>query len=422
MTEGGSPAIEHLTPKPEALPPEELEKFRARFPVLGRRIDDAPIIYLDSAATSLRSMDVRAAESAFDDEIGASAHRAQHSLGLEATDKFEEARASIAEFFGAHSEELVFTSHATHAANLVLRGTRIPSDGNIVTTEQEHHSLVLPLLDEREIRFAHVGVDGRIDPDEIAKHVDARTALVCLGHASNVTGAVQDISALVARIRRQSSARILLDCAQSAPHVDVSLRRFQVDYIMVSAHKLGGPTGVGLLLGTRDALAALTPLIRGGGAVRKVTTTGATWHEGPRRLEPGTPHAVGAIGFAAALQLLQRVGIEKLRAHGAALAMEFDRTLGDDDRIARLGPPGTQRLPLASLYFPKLSPTVEKLAEMLSARDKIMVRAGRHCAHPFFDGIGVNGTLRASAWAYNTLQEVDAFARAIKRILHGLRG
>jgi len=290
-----------------------------------------------------------------------------------------------------------------------------------VTTAQEHHAVLLPFYGRCDVRLIDVGRDGRIDLDRLLARVDAQTKLVALAHASNVTGAFVDVAALAAELKKRG-VRLLVDAAQSAPHVPLSVAALGADFVALSAHKMYGPTGVGVLLGKRDALESLSPAIRGGGAVLEVTRTSMAPRPLPRRLEPGTPPIAAVIGFGAALDALTQLGPHAISEHAAqvaaALVDEVERTPG----AALLGPArGGARVPLASIVFPNaphLSP--DDVARALSDAHGVCVRAGHLCCHPYFDGIQCAGALRASAGIYTSLDDVAAFGNALRDTLRGL--
>lgn len=398
-----------LSPDAEA----RLAALRADVPILARDFDGRRAVYLDSAATTLRPLRVLEAENSHALLLGGSVHRGRHLFSELATDAFEDARRRIARAIGADPREVIFTSGTTAALNLVALGWPLLPGQHVVTTRAEHHAVLLPFQARAPLRAAPVEADGRVDPERIAALIDGDTALVALAWASNVTGAIQPVKEIIA-LAHARGVPVLLDAAQAVPHLDVDVEALGADLLCFSGHKLLGPTGVGVLWGRRETLDRLGAPLRGGGAVRHVSLDGVSLRDLPERLEPGTPNVSGVLGLAAAFDVLEDLGRDVVAAHEARLAARLVERLAELPGARLLGPPpGTPRLALASLALHKGGPSSDHLAMLLSDRHRILVRSGHLCAHPFFDALDLPGALRASAYLYNTVDEIDVFADAL---------
>jgi cysteine desulfurase / selenocysteine lyase len=390
------------------------------FPARARLVDGRPIVYLDNAATTLRHRAAIEAVRRFDENISASAHRGSHALADEATELFEAARDEVASFFDADRSEVVFTAGTTAALNLVAASFPLDAEAVVVTTTQEHHALLLPFHGRARLRYLEVGRDGRIDPDKLLALVDERTRLVAVGLASNVSGAISDVAA-IARGLRGTRTRLLVDAAQAAAHVPVSLAQLGADYVAASGHKMYAPTGVGVLVGRREALELLAPAVRGGGAVLMVGRDSFTLRPLPHRLEPGTQNVAGVVGFGAALRALRAIGRDVIAAHGDELSRALVEEVSATPGVELLGPPpGAPRVPLVSFVLRNARVEPEAVARAMSDAHQVLLRAGHMCCHPYFDGLGLPGAIRASASLSTTVDDVRAFGHALRAVLAGL--
>lgn len=391
--------------------------------LLARRIEGEPLIYLDSAASSLTPGRVLRAMIDYYENHRANVHRGKHLLSEEASEAFEDARRKVARFVNADPAAVVFTAGTTASINLVVLGLQLTQADVVVTTSAEHHAVLLPLMGRATVRMLDVGVDGLVDPDALLALVDERTRLVALAHASNVTGAVHDVAGIITRLRRRApAARVLLDAAQSVAHLPLDVDALGADFVAFSAHKLLGPTGVGVLTGKKSALDSLSVELRGGGAVRLVEREAFHLRPLPAKLEPGTPDIAGVIGLGAAVELLGEIGMDRVYAHGRRLAARLWEGVRELPGVLLLGPPSAERLPLVSLALRSSTLSSDHVAMILSDTHHIMVRSGHHCCHPFFDtlsrqGLPLHSALRASAGPYTTAGDVDAFTRALRQLL-----
>ena len=394
--------------------------IRGQYSLLGREGPrGGPLIYLDSAATSLKP---RAVIEAVTDALGqhtANVHRSVHVLGDEATELFEGARAKVARLINAEPHEIVFTRNTTEALNLVARSW--PRRGRVVTTLAEHHSNLLP-WDDDAIRLRPTA-EGGLDLPALERALAAGgVSIVSLSHLSNVTGLPVD-AAEVARLAHRAGAIFVLDAAQSVPHRPVDVRRIGCDFLAFSGHKLGSPAGIGVLYGRAERLAEVEWHLRGGSTVERVEGGGTSVvpRPIPWRLEAGTPAIEAAIGLGAAIDFLEEIGLDRIAEHEKSLIRLALRRIGEAlPSIGMLGPRDDRREGPISLVLAGLSPHV--IARSLSDGHGICVRSGFHCAQPLHESLNSPATLRASFALYNIEGEVESFVDALAELagLHGL--
>ncbi len=407
--------------------PTELANIRADFPILQRTVRGGkPLIYLDSGATSQRPTQVLDAERAFVQTCNSAVHRGAHQLSEEATDAYENARATIASFVGAEPDEVVFTKNATEGINLVAyafsngtgRFSLAPGD-EIVVTEMEHHANLIPwqeLARRTGATFRWLGVTdaGRLDLSNLTEVVTERTKILAFTHVSNVLGTVNPVAALVARARAVG-ALILLDACQSVPHLPVNLAQLGVDFAAFSGHKLLGPSGVGVLWGKAELLAQMPPFLTGGSMIETVFMEGSTYAPPPARFEAGVPMASQAVGLAAAVDYLTTLGMPRVAAHEHQLTAALLAGLAERDWIRVLGPTElVDRGPAVSFVITANGEPVHAhdVGQILDDRG-IAVRVGHHCAWPLHRRLGVAASTRVSFGPYNQLSEVDSVLTAL---------
>jgi cysteine desulfurase/selenocysteine lyase len=406
------------------------EVVRKDFPILSRTVrNGAPLVYLDSGATSQKPRQVLDAVRDAYELHNAAAHRGTHLLGEEATDLYEGARAKVAAFIGASApDEVVFVKNATEAINLVAysmsnssalggpdRFRVLPGD-EILITELEHHANLVPWqqLCERTgatLRWLGLTPDGRIDLSDIDSMITGRTKLVAVAHQSNVTGAVVDLPAVVAAAHAKG-ALVLADAAQSVPHQPVDVAALGVDFLVFSGHKMLGPYGVGVLYGRRELLAEMPPFLTGGSMIEVVRMEGTTFLPPPQRFEPGVPFIAEAAGLGAAVDYLSALGMSHVAAHEESLTAAALDALGSIEGVTIVGPVTTEaRGGAVSFEVEGVHPhDVGQVLDELG----IAVRTGHHCAWPLHRAFGVQSSTRASFYVYNTLAEVDALAEGIR--------
>ncbi|MFE4465097.1 cysteine desulfurase [Oerskovia sp. NPDC056781] len=408
----------------------ELAAVRADFPLLARTVRGGrPLVYLDSGATSQKPQVVLDTEVDFYEERNAAVHRGAHQLAEEATEAFEDARSAVARFVGADADEIVWTSGATAAINLVTyalsnatigrggeaarRFALAPGD-EIVLTEAEHHANLVPWQELAArtgavLRWFGVDDDGRIRVDEADSVITERTRVVAFTHASNVTGAITPVAPIVARAK-EVGALTFLDACQSVPHLPVDLHALDVDFAAFSGHKMLGPTGVGALYGRRELLEALPPVTTGGSMIEVVTMTEATYMPPPQRFEAGTQAVAQIVGLGVAAQYLDELGMENVAAHEHDLAVEL-LTIADIPGVRIIGPAVPEDR-LAVVSFVVEGVHAHDVGQVLDAAG-IAVRVGHHCAQPLHRRFGIAATARASASVYTTSEDVTAFREGL---------
>ncbi|AYJ49679.1 cysteine desulfurase [Rhodococcus sp. P1Y] len=401
----------------------DVTAIRADFPILGRTVrDDKPLVYLDSGATSQRPVQVLDAERDFLVTCNAAVHRGAHQLAEEATDAYEGARGLIASFVGADLDEMVFTKNATEALNLVTyvladdRFERCVGPGDeIVITELEHHANLVPWQELARrtgatLRWYGVTDDGRIDVDSL-ELTDA-VKVVAFTHQSNVTGAVAPVQELVRRARAVG-ALVVLDACQSVPHMAVDLHSLDVDYAAFSGHKMFGPSGVGVLYGKAELLDAMPPFITGGSMIETVTMDKTTYAPPPQRFEAGVPMTSQVVGLGAAVQYIEKIGIDAIAAHEKSLVAAALAEFANIDGLRVIGP--TENVNRGSaVSFVVDGIHAHDLGQILDD-EGVAIRVGHHCAWPLHRRFGIAATARASFAAYNTVDEVQVLAAAIRR-------
>ena len=399
----------------------DVEEIRRRFPILSRTIEGKPMAYLDNTATSQTPHSVvQAIESGYED-FKANVHRGVHTLSQEATELQEECRRRVRDYIGASSvEEVIFTRGATEAINLVASsfGSLFPYGGEIILTVMEHHANIVPwqLLQSRrpDLKIRVVGIDsrGELLLDEYRSLFNANTCMASFCHVSNVLGTVNPVKEMIA-YAHSKGVPVLVDGAQAVPHMRVDVADLDCDFYAFSSHKMYGPTGIGVLYGRKEHLLRMPPYQGGGEMIAHVSFEGTTFAELPFKFEAGTPDFVGIGAFPKALDFIEEVGMERIAAHEHAL-MEYAEA-----RMREI--PGMRIFGEAAHKSAVISFLVGDIHHydmgMLLDKLGVEVRTGHHCAQPLMQRLGISGTVRASFAAYNTVEEVDAFIAALKRVI-----
>jgi cysteine desulfurase/selenocysteine lyase len=392
-------------------PEWDVAKVRADFPILERKVGGRPLVYLDSAATAQKPQQVIETISRYYASGNANVHRGVHALSQEATTAYERVRELAARFFNAvDSSEIIYTAGTTAALNLVAQsygGSVLKPGDEILISEMEHHSNIVPwhLVAERTgavIRAIPVMESGGLDLGEFERLLGERTRIVAVTHASNVIGAINPINAISA-MAHEAGAVVVVDGAQSAPHLRVDLQAIDCDFFACSGHKLYGPTGIGILYGKRALLEAMPPWQGGGGMIREVLIDRSSYAPPPERFEAGTPPIAEVVGLGAALDYVMAWDWEALVAYEQRLVAEATSRLSHVPGVRVLGE-GADRVSVLSFVMDGVHP--HDAGTVLDTFG-IAVRAGHHCAQPLMRRFGVTATLRASFGAYNTLDEVE---------------
>jgi cysteine desulfurase/selenocysteine lyase len=403
---------------PASVAPYDVTRIRADFPILSREVYGKPLVYLDNGASAQKPQAViDAVGHAYADEY-ANVHRGLHFLSNVATEKYEEAREIVRRFINAaHQDEIIFTRNSTEAINLVAAsyGASFGEGDEIVLSIMEHHSNIVPWNFHREkkgaiIKWAPIADDGTFLVEEFEKLLTSRTKIVAITHMSNVTGTVVPVKE-VCRIAHARGIPVLLDGSQAAVHLPVDVQDIDADFYCFTGHKLYGPTGIGVLYGRRALLKAMPPYMGGGEMIRDVTEDLVTYAEPPHRFEAGTPPIVEAIGLGAALTYVEAIGRERIAAHEAALRDHAHELLG---RVNSLRIYGTAKGKGAIVAFNIAGAHPHDISTIID-REGVAVRAGTHCAQPLLARYATTATCRASFGLYNTLDEVDRLAAALRK-------
>lgn len=411
----------------------DVARVRGDFPILARTVRGGrPLVYLDSGATSQRPRQVLDAERDFLEQHNAAVHRGAHQLAEEATDAYESARARIAAFVGADPGEVVFTKNATEGINLVAYAlSNVASAGDaggfpgaerfavgpgdeIVVTGLEHHANLVPWQElcrrtGATLKWFEVTEDGRLDLD--SDPISERTKLVAFAHQSNVLGTVLPVAELVRRARAVG-ALVLLDACQSVPHMPVNLGSLDVDFAVFSGHKMLGPSGVGVLYGRAELLAAMPPFLTGGSMIEMVRMEGSTYAPPPQRFEAGVPMTSQAVGLAAAVDYLGDIGMDVVQAHEQELTALAIEGLSAIPGVRIIGPTGTEDRG-GAVSFVVDGVHAHDVGQVLDDRG-VAIRVGHHCAWPLHRRFGVAATARASFHVYNTRDEVTALVEGVQ--------
>jgi cysteine desulfurase / selenocysteine lyase len=393
------------------------KEWRKLFPILNQEVNGKPLVYLDSAATSQKPIQVIETLEKYYKEYNSNVHRGVHTLGTRATDGYEGAREKVRRFIGAKStQEIIFTRGTTTAINTVARSygmANLAEGDEIVITPMEHHSNIIPWQQVAKttgatLKYIPLQPDGTIDLSDVEKTVTEHTKIVSVMQVSNVLGTINPIKEIAA-IAHKKGAVMMVDGAQSAPHLKVDVQDLDCDFFAFSAHKMCGPTGIGVLYGKKALLNKMEPVEFGGEMIDFVGLQESTWKELPWKFEGGTPIIAGAIGLGAAIDFLEDIGLDnilKLEHELAGYAME---RLNELDGVTIFGP--KERAGLVTFNLDDVHP--HDVATVLDS-EGIAVRAGHHCAQPLMKWLDVSATARASFYLYNTKDDIDAFVKGLR--------
>ncbi len=402
---------------------KELQKFRNEFPILNQQVGNSQLVYLDNAATSQKPNAVIEAESEYYRHNNANIHRAPHELGERATAAYEEVREKVREFINANSiDEIIFTKGTTDAVNLVansLSQFHITKDSQILLTEIEHHSNIVPwqIVAERvgaEVLAAKVTPKGEIDLKDFESKLNEKTKVVSFAHVSNALGTVHPVAELIGLTRKRApNALVFIDGAQWISHAKTDVGALNCDFYAFSAHKVYGPTGVGILYGKKDLLMKMPPVNGGGDMIEKVSFSGTTYAKPPYRFEAGTPNIAGVIGLGAALDFFKTQSWEEIEEREAEICSRVVEQLSATEKVTIIGDPK------------KRMSAVSFIVEGMSAMDVavrlnqygVAVRAGHHCCMPLMEALGIPGTVRASWSGYTSKEEIDVLGKALKEVV-----
>ena len=396
----------------------EVEKIRKDFPILNREVNGYPLVYFDNAATAQTPTQVMDAIVDYYSNYNANIHRGVHSLSQEATDKYEQARIKIQKHFNAEkAHEIIFTSGTTHGINLVANGfSSILKEGDeILVSAMEHHSNIVPwqMLCEKtgaQLKVIPMDQKGELIYSEFEGLLSSKTKLVFLNHVSNALGTVNPIKRIIDKAHEMGAA-VLIDGAQAAPHIKADVQELDVDFYVVSAHKMCGPTGVGILYGKEEWLEKLPPYQGGGEMIATVSFEKTTYAGLPHKFEAGTPNICGGIAFGAALDYMNEIGFDKIASYEHELLDYATKKLKEIEGVQIYGE-AAEKTAVISFNIEGLHPyDIGTLVDKMG----IAVRTGHHCAQPIMDFFKIPGTVRASFSFYNTFHEIDRFIEAVKK-------
>ena len=404
--------------------PFDITKIRADFPILKREVNKKPLVYFDNAATSQTPQAVIDVIADYYSSYNANSHRGVHSLSQEATDAYEIARQKIQQHFNAQkAHEIILTSGTTHGINIIASGYAelLKADDELLVSAMEHHSNIIPwqMLWEKTgavLKVIPMTQKGTLDMTAYASLLSDKTKLVFVNHVSNALGTVNPIASIIEQAH-QVGAKVLIDGAQAAPHIKADVQALDVDYYVVSAHKLCGPTGVGVLYGKEDLLNTLPPYQGGGEMIAEVTFEKTTYADLPHKFEAGTPNIAGGIAFGAALDYMNGLGFESIAAYENELLVYATTALKEIEGIQIYGE-AAEKTAVLSFNVKGIHPY-----DVGSILDKfgIAVRTGHHCAQPIMDYYQIPGTIRASFSFYNTKEEIDRMIEALHRAMQMLQ-
>ncbi|MFA5974588.1 MAG: cysteine desulfurase [Elusimicrobiota bacterium] len=393
--------------------------IRRDFPILQREVHGKPLVYLDNAATTQKPLSVIEAESAYYRQSNANIHRGIHTLSEEATAQYEAVREKVAKLIGSGTPEcVIFTRNATEAINLVSYSwarKNLKEGDEILLTTVEHHSNLIPWQMAAEatgakLRFIPLTPGGELDLTSLDTLLNKKTKLVAMTQMSNVLGTIMPVREIAKKAHRHG-AKILVDGAQSVPHMPVKVSDLLCDFLVFSAHKMLGPTGIGVLWGKPDLLQAMDPFLGGGDMILEVWLDRATWNELPWKFEAGTPNIAGVMAFGAAIDYLNKLGMDAIRQHEKELTAYALEQLKTIPQIKIYGPLDVEkRGGVISFNFGDVHP--HDIGTLLD-QEGVAIRAGHHCCQPLMRDYDISGTARASFYIYNTREDVDVLVKAL---------
>ena len=398
----------------------DINKIRQDFKILDQQVNNHPLVYLDTAATSQSPTAVIDRMSDYYLQYNSNVHRGVHTLGTKATDGYENARTAVQQFINAkHFGEIIFTRGTTAAINLVASSFErdfIEAGDEIVITEMEHHANFVPwqqlaIRTNAKLKFIPLSEDGTITKQAMEETITDQTKLVAMTHVSNVLGTINDVKT-AAHIAHEHGAYILVDGAQGVPHMNVDVQALDCDFYTFSSHKMLGPTGIGVLYGKKSILNKMQPIEYGGDMIDYVGLHESTWTDLPVKFEAGTPMIAEAIGLHAAIDYLNDIGMDDIHQYETELVRYAYDQMAAIDGLEIYGPGKDERAGLITFNLDGVHP--HDLATVLDT-EGIAIRAGHHCAQPLMKWLNVSSTARASFYLYNTKEEIDTFVEALKK-------
>jgi len=394
-------------------------KIRQDFPILNQNVNGKPLVFLDSAATSQKPLQVIQTLNDYYTKYNSNVHRAAHTLAAKSTEAYENSRNKIANFINAKPQEIIFVKNASEAINLVFYSwalENLKAGDIVVTTVMEHHSNIVPWqqLQSKDVKLGIIDIlpDGTLDLEQLKAIMSDKVKLIAVTHCSNVLGTINPVKE-IAQIAHKYGALVLVDGAQSVPHMPIDVKDIDADFFVFSGHKMLGPTGIGCLYGKEEILKKMKPFMFGGDMIKEVHLRETTFADLPNKFEAGTPDIAGAIGLGAAVDYLQSIGMENIQAHEKELVRYALERLSQVKDLKIIGPAdASKRGGLVSFTLGDIHG--HDLSQILDA-EGIAVRAGHHCAMPLHEKLGITSSTRASFYFYNTKEEIDRLVDALNK-------
>ncbi len=405
--------------------PKELDIIRKDFPILHRQVNGKPLVYFDNGATSQKPQQVIDVINRYYQHENSNIHRGIHTLSQEATDAYEKARTTVQQFINAkHNHEVIFTSGTTGSINLVASSfgkKHLQAGDEIIISTMEHHSNIVPwqmICEEKGaiLKVIPISDKGELLMDEFVKLLSSKTKLVSITHVSNTLGTINPVKEII-KLAKKTGAFVLIDGAQAVPHTKVDVQALDCDFYAFSAHKMFGPTGVGILYGKESILNELPPYQGGGDMIKTVTFEKTTYNELPHKFEAGTPNIVGGLGLAAAIDYMNNIGIANIEAYEHELLSYATEKIKQIEGIRIIGEASNKASVLSFLVDGTHPSDIGMIIDKLG----IAIRTGHHCTEPLMNRFDIPGTARASFAFYNTKEEIDVFIKALERAVNMLR-
>lgn len=395
-----------------------INKIKADFPILKRKVNGKRLVYLDNAATSQRSVQVIKAVTDFQKKHNANVHRGLHTLSEEASERYEQARETVGKFVGAAKDEIIFVRNTTEGINLVAQAwakQNVGQDGEILTTIMEHHSNILPWQQlGLTVKFVEVTEEGVLDMKDLERKLTKKTKLVAVGQMSNMTGTINPVIEII-QMAKKVKARVLIDGAQSVQHLGIDVKKINCDWLAFSGHKMLGPMGIGVLYIKKERQEEMGVFLTGGGMISEVyTDKPAVWAKGVEKWEAGTPNVEGAVGLAAACEYHNQIGLANIREHEKNLTAYALKRLGEIKEIKIYGPKEVE-IRGGVVTFTYNGVHAHDVAQILDS-EGVAVRSGHHCTQPLHRRFGLVASTRASFYIYNDEKDVDALVRGLEKV------
>lgn len=395
----------------------DTKKIRKDFPILEREHRGKKLVYFDNAATTQKPKQVIESIVDYYENYNANVHRGINFLSHKATGKYEEAHEKTANLIGATGmEEIVFTKNATESLNLLAYslGNELKEGDEVLISVMEHHANLVPWQElakrkKIKLRFTEITKTGELDISDLEKKLGKKTKIVSITQASNILGTINDVRK-IAGMAKDNKSIFIADSSAAAPHMPINVKKINADFLVFSAHKMLGPTGIGVLYGKQEMLENIDPFLTGGDMISHVTLEKSTWNNLPWKFEAGTPNIAGAIGFSTAIDYLKKIGLENIHKHENKLVEYGLKTLNEIEGIELYGPGAEKRAGIISFNLQGVHP--HDIAQILD-ENAIAIRSGNHCAQPLMQEMDIAGVARASFYIYNTKEEIDNLGEAL---------